>query len=191
MHWHSEVQMRQSSVVGERHRGWEKTRPGGGKENRMALIAKSMMSTRVLSVSPETPLVNVHRIFVEEEIHGAPVVDETNAIQGVISSADLLRAVVQEREAGGADSGYLREMMEFSSSGWQTMPDDFQDRLAQLRVEDFMTRDVVSVAPDTPIAEVAQSMRRDRVHRVFVVDGEALVGVISALDLVALLEDAS
>ena len=82
-------------------------------------------------------------------------------------------------------------MMEFSSPGWQTMPDDFQDRLGQLRVEDFMTRDVVAVEPDTPIAEVAKRMRRDRVHRVFVVDGAALVGVISAFDLVALLEDAS
>ena len=157
----------------------------------MTLIAKSMMSTRVLSVAPETRLIDVHRIFVEEEIHGAPVVDETNAILGVISSADLLRAVAYEREAGGADTGYLREVMEFSSSGWQAMPDDFQDRLGQVRVEDYMTQDVVSVAPDTPVAEVAKRMRGDRVHRVFVVDGEALVGVISALDLVALLEDES
>ncbi|MHB8509849.1 MAG: CBS domain-containing protein, partial [Candidatus Dormibacteria bacterium] len=51
-------------------------------------------------------------------------------------------------------------------------------------VEDAMTRDVATVAPGTPLAEVVHLMR-DRAHRFApVIDGERLVGVISNGDLV-------
>lgn len=154
----------------------------------MAPCVRDVMTTAPVSVQPETALIDVHRLFVEEEIHGAPVVDDEMIVRGVITSADLLRAVMQEHEAGGSTATYLRGMMEFSGPDWQQMPDDFQDRLGQLQVEEFMTAEVVAVAPDASIPEVAQAMRGNRVHRVLVMDGEKLEGVVSALDLVALLE---
>ena len=53
-----------------------------------------------------------------------------------------------------------------------------------------MTRGGITVAPETPIPEVAATLRKHRIHRVFVVDGEQLCGIISTFDLVALLEKA-
>lgn len=83
---------------------------------------------------------------------------------------------------------YLRDLMEFSSPDWERMPEDFEDRLSELRAEDFTTTDVVSVPPDATVAEIARVMGRNRVHRVCVVDGDRLAGSISAFDLVAVLE---
>jgi CBS domain-containing protein len=148
------------------------------------------MQTYLISVNPETPLLEVHRLFVDEEINGAPVVDETGRLLGVISSVDLLRAVEEEHDAASTGFDHLRDFLEFSGPDWQEGSDTFQTRLGERTVADAMTRGGITVAPETPVPEVAATLRKHRIHRVFVVDGERLCGVISTFDLVALLEKA-
>jgi CBS domain-containing protein len=154
----------------------------------MARTARDVMQTYLISVNPETPLLEVHRLFVDEEITGAPVVDETGRLLGVISSVDLLRAVDEEHDAASAGSRHFRDILEFSGPDWQEGPDDFQDRLGERTVSDAMTRGGITVTPEATISDVAATLRKHRIHRVFVVDGEQLCGVISTFDLVALLE---
>ena len=156
----------------------------------MVRVAREVMQTYLISVNPETPLLEVHRLFVDEEINGAPVVDETGRLLGVISSVDLLRAVEEEHDAASAGSRHFRDILEFSGPDWQEGPDDFQDRLGERTVSDAMTRGGITVAPETTVSDVAATLRKHRIHRVFVVDGEQLCGVISTFDLVALLEKA-
>jgi CBS domain-containing protein len=146
------------------------------------------MQTSVLTVAPETPLADVQRLFVEEGIGGAPVVDERGVVLGVITAADLLRAVDEERDTALAEPLYFRETLEFSSPDWTHRLEDFQDRLRELRASDAMTEGIVSVSPDAPVSEVARRMREHRVHRVLVVKDASLVGIVSTFDLVALLE---
>jgi CBS domain-containing protein len=154
----------------------------------MARTARDVMQRDVISVSPEEPLVDVQRLFVEEEINGAPVVDQDGRVVGLISSADLLRAVAEGHEAGASAPVYYRELLEFSGPDWGAMPQDFQDRLSQLTAADAMSEEVVSVPPDTPVEEVAHTLRRQRIHRVLVADEGRLVGLISTFDLIGLLE---
>lgn len=143
-----------------------------------------------ITVSPETPLVSVHQLFVEEEINGAPVVDERGDVLGVISSLDLLRAVQDEYGAGVAQStAYFREELPYSGPDWSQAPEDFQDRLGRLTAGDVATRDVVFVSPDATIAEVAATMRRQRIHRVLVVDAGQVVGLLTTFDLLRALEE--
>lgn len=151
--------------------------------------AADIMETHVICVSPETSLIDVHRVFSEEEIHGAPVVDETKAVLGVISSADLVRALSDERAADASESRFLEQMLEVSRFDWDQMQPDFRGRLAGLRVEDAMTKSLSSVKPSDGISSIARQMRQDRVHRVLVIEDEELLGIISSFDLVALLED--
>jgi CBS domain-containing protein len=49
----------------------------------MALTARSVMTDSVVSVGSEASLSQVLRLFVEEGIHGAPVVDDDGHLQGV------------------------------------------------------------------------------------------------------------
>jgi CBS domain-containing protein len=155
----------------------------------MALRARDVMQTSVMSVEPNTPLVQVARLFLEEEIHGAPVVDETERLLGVVSVTDLLRAVGEEHESAGSSAVYFRDVLEFSGPDWTSAPQDFQDRLAQVSVGDVMQSGVVTVTEDTTVPEIAKLMRAQRIHRVIVVRGEGrVVGLITALDLIGLLE---
>lgn len=121
------------------------------------------MERNIISVSPATRILDVHQLFVQEEIHGAPVVGEDGIVHGVISTLDLLR-VVREDE-------------------WSDVPNEVQD----LTAADAMTRDLVTIGPDAPVTEVAQLMLKHHIHRVLVVDDSALLGVISSYDLMRVL----
>jgi CBS domain-containing protein len=50
-----------------------------------------------------------------------------------------------------------------------------------------MSRGVISVGPDTPLAEIVRLMERHRIKRVPVVDNGALVGMVSRVDLLVAL----
>jgi CBS domain-containing protein len=154
----------------------------------MTTTAADLMTRSVLSVGPDTPLLEVYRLFVNEQIHGAPVMDEEERLIGVISSSDLLRAIEDERDTAVASSDYLRDLLEFSGPDWGRGLTDFQDRLAQLTVADVMTAAVLSVQSDTPISEVARLLRQHGVHRAWVEEKGRLCGVISTFDLLPLVE---
>ena len=64
-----------------------------------------------------------------------------------------------------------------------------QDRLGQLQVSDAMSEGVVTVSAGDPAAMVARTLRENRLHHVFVIDEGSLVGVVSAYDLLGLIED--
>jgi CBS domain-containing protein len=154
----------------------------------MKRTARDIMESQVVKVSPEDPLSVVHRLFFEENINGAPVVDEEDRIVGVITSKDLLRAAADEHDTARGDPGYFREILEFSGADWENAPEGYLDRLRERTVGEYMTEEAVSVAPDAPIAEVARILRTHGVHRVLVIEDSRLVGILSTFDMVALLE---
>lgn len=156
----------------------------------MPRLARELMQRDVLTLSPEASLLDAHRLFVESEISGAPVVGDDGAVMGVLTALDLLRTVSDEHESGRAHGVYFRDSMEFSSPDWSRDVEDFQDRLAGLTVSEVMTREIVGVEETAPIAEAAGIMRGQRVHRVLVLREGRLVGILTTFDLVALLEKA-
>jgi CBS domain-containing protein len=58
------------------------------------------------------------------------------------------------------------------------------DVLAEHTVEEIMTRDVVSLPPDADVASAARRMREAEVHRLLVVEGDTLVGIVTTMDVV-------
>ena len=152
------------------------------------LSAKSVMTDSVVSVSPEASLLTTLRLFVEEDIHGAPVVDDEGQPVGVITSSDVLRAQHDEVDTAAAEADYLRDSVEFSTPDATRIANDFQDRLAQRTVAEAMTRGVISVPPEAAIEDIARCMRENKIHRVWVEEDGRLLGVVSALDLMPVVE---
>ncbi len=154
----------------------------------MAMTAGDLMTRAVISVGSETPLLDVYRLFVTEQIHAAPVIDEEERLIGVVSSSDLLRAIDEERDTALVASDYLRELLEFSGPDWGEGLTDFQDRLAQRTVADVMTTGAITVQTDTPISAAARILRENGIHRAWVEEKGRLCGVLSTFDLLPLLE---
>jgi len=121
------------------------------------LLARDVMQSDILTITPDTRVLDIHRMFVEEEIHGAPVVDDDGIVCGVVSSLDLLRVVRDELEPAAGDDA--------------------------LTARDAMSRELVSVPSTATVAEIANVMRSQRIHRVLVIDDQELVGVITTFDL--------
>ncbi len=153
--------------------------------NESLACAGDLMQRDIIAVTPDTPILDVHRLFVEEEIHGAPVVDDDGIVYGVISTLDLLRVVRDELEPGAASTTttYFRDELPYSGPDWQRMPEDFQDRMQALTARDAMTKELVMVSPDASFPEIARTMLKHHVHRVLVGKDRMLEGVITSFDL--------
>ena len=156
----------------------------------MMKLAKDIMETQVVRVSANQPVIDVCRIFYEEEISGAPVVDESYQVVGVVSLTDLARTMQSDHVELTGGSNFYRQMMA-APPAWARDAGEFDGRFADTLVSEIMTQEVVSVAPDTPIPLVVKKILDHHIHRVLVLDEtrdyDHLVGIISVFDLVKLL----
>jgi len=154
----------------------------------MLETARDVMQTQVVSLSPDDPLYVAQRLFFEEGIHGAPVVDDGGSVVGMLTSTDILRAVVDAKEVAPAEPSLYRDDLDVSQRGWNLAPEDFRQRVQDVLVSDYMTEELVSVAPTMPVSTLARTLRENQIHRVLVLEEGDLRGIVSTFDLIALLE---
>ena len=153
--------------------------------------AKDIMQTHVIKVGADDPLEAVHRLFTDEEISGAPVVNETGRVVGVVTLRDLLWGR-DEDDAGTEQSLDFYRGAENDDGSLFADDERFtRPEIVGRKARDVMNEGVIFVRPDAPIQEIVETVLSNRIHRVLVIepaeDGDALVGIISLFDLVALL----
>jgi CBS domain-containing protein len=145
------------------------------------LRAKDVMTAEPVCVGPDATVVELARLLDENEISGAPVVDQDGVVIGIVSKTDLVRRASQG--SGDLPPAFLFETL-FEQGEEESPAAADVPSVPDLRVEDFMTEDPLMVAPDIAAATVAHRMFEQRVHRVIVVDEEKRpVGIITSLDL--------
>ena len=135
---------------------------------REELTVGDLMTRRPLSIPPDTPLRDAARAMVRAGIGGLPVVDGAGQVIGMLSERELMRHLM---------TSYLQSAG--SPHGVKEPPS-----LRGRSVRDVMTRQVLCVAPDQPLAEVAALMTNKDVDRVPVVREGALVGFLTRGDIV-------
>jgi CBS domain-containing protein len=135
-----------------------------------------VMTSNVISVTPEMTVQEVARIFVDNSISGAPVLNSDGHIAGMISEGDLLR-----RSEIGTDERPRTSWLDIWSASHEAR-DYVKTHAAKVR--DVMTTEVVTVQPDTPLSEVASILETRRIKRVPVTEAGRLVGIVSRANLV-------
>jgi CBS domain-containing protein len=150
------------------------------------LVARDVMTPEVKTVGDDWSLEQLARFFTDQGISGAPVVTRDDKLVGVVSLTDLARAQSEREAPPPEEHDFFARSFEAAVG-----PDEIADihlvRESHRKVRDVMTPAVFDVSEDTPVGEIANMMVRGRIHRVFVLRGKAVVGVISALDLLKLL----
>ncbi len=155
----------------------------------MSTLARDIMQTHVVTVAPSDTQAAAMRVLSDEGIHGAPVIDEAGRVVGVVSVTDLLRAAVEAEDNARPGYGYFEEGVEQFPAGLaELLREGLEEGDRGPRVEEVMTGSIARVDPGATVQEVARTLRENRVHRVLVLEHDALVGVISTFDLIALLE---
>ena len=141
--------------------------------------AKDVMTRFVVSIAPETSVTEIARVLIERSVSAVPVVDDTGEIVGIVSEGDLMR-----RPETGTDRRPSWWLKLLTLSENQTR--DYV-KSHGLRADDVMTRDVVTVAEDTPINEIADLLESRRIKRVPVVREGKPVGIVSRANLISAL----
>ena len=137
--------------------------------------AKDVMTSPVVTVSPEASVTDVAKLLLERHISAAPVVDGSGGLLGVVSEGDLMRR---------PESGTERR-----PSWWLTLLSDPQDEARDylkshgLHARDVMTRNVLTVEEDTSLQEIATLLEKHRIKRVPVMRGGQVVGIVSRANL--------
>jgi CBS domain-containing protein len=146
----------------------------------MAVLARDIMSTDVISVPTTMDLRDLGKLFLKKGITGAPVVDEEGQLAGVISQTDLVYYNLTRGDELVFDSHFYHSARVEGShvpAGFQF--EDFNSGC----VADVMTPVVHSVTEIASVESVARLMTRKHIHRVIVRRGQVVSGVISALDV--------
>lgn len=172
------------------------------------LRLRDIMTTDVLSVSPEVTIRDAMALFATRHVSGAPVV-ASGKVVGVISATDLMEfaaslpGVPTERPEQESEDEWERveeevpdegAQMAFFADTWDNAGADVAERMSEVggaewnvleehTVGEAMTRDLFSLGPDTPVELAADRMRGAGVHRVLVMQDDALLGIVTTKDV--------
>jgi CBS domain-containing protein len=136
--------------------------------------AQDVMTTKVVAVAPDTPVTEIAKLLLERQISAVPVVADDRQLVGIVSEGDLTHGLGQE----GAKRSWWLDLL----ASPQTRAKEYLKSHGRL-ASDVMTREVISVAADTPLPEVARLLEARRIKRVPVLRDGALVGIVSRADL--------
>jgi CBS domain-containing protein len=141
-----------------------------------------LMNREVVSARPGMTVAEVRDLLATRGISGAPVVDESGKILGVVSKSDLVRHTQQPTTVG--ESGrFFTNVNEYRDLA--NLPRDLSDA----PVESVMSKEVYTVPVDSSAAHAARIMRERKIHRLLVTDQGVLVGVVTSLDLLRVVEE--
>jgi CBS domain-containing protein len=127
------------------------------------MLAKDVMTTAVLTVTPETDVGEIAGLMLDSHISAVPVIDADGSLVGIVSEGDLIHRA--ESETRRRPSWWLRLL---------ATPEEPAERYLRefgRRARDVMTKNVISVTPDTPLTEIAAMLEKYHIKRVTVLEG--------------------
>ncbi len=138
--------------------------------------ALDVMTSKVVTVSPETSISEIAKLFLRHRISAVPVVDGKKHVLGMVSEGDLLHRAETKTETRPP---WWLSML----TSPEQQARDYVKSHGQ-HASDVMSTEVVTVAEDTLLGEIAQMLEERRIKRVPVTRNGKLVGVVSRADLV-------
>jgi acetoin utilization protein AcuB len=126
------------------------------------MLIKKRMSSPVITVDPDMPIMQALDLMKKNRIRRMPVVRGEKMV-GIISEGDLLNAAPSDAT---------------SLSVWE-----LNYLIGKIKVIEIMTRNVITVTADTPIEEAAYLMDENKIGGLPVMEQGKLVGLITETDL--------
>jgi len=138
-----------------------------------------IMTTEVLTFSPDDNVGEAMQSMVDHEVDGAPVVDSAGAVVGILSTADLI--VGETKLHFPAVIVFLNATLELPSSK-KAFDDDLRKTLGST-VGEVMAANPITVDATDTVEAAATLMHKHDISRLPVVDNSGMVGIISRTDI--------
>ncbi|MDR2055409.1 MAG: CBS and ACT domain-containing protein [Desulfovibrio sp.] len=128
------------------------------------MLVQNWMSSKVISVQPDTPLPKAGKLMRDNRIRRLPVVNENNNLIGIISDRDV-------RDASPSKATTLDVY-------------ELHYLLAEIRAKDVMTPGPITVMGAETVEKAAMTMMDNNIGGLPVVEeGNALIGIITGYDV--------
>jgi len=164
---------------------------GEAKKKISKLTVKDVMQREVLAVDADWPLDKLAGFLVDNSISGAPVTDEKGELVGVVSLTDLVRhssMTDKDTETANTHDVYLYELeRHMSHEELRVFHTQYE---SPIQVREIMTPMIFKVNEEDSVQDVAATMIKGRIHRVFVTSGSTLTGIVTALDMLQVIKNA-
>ena len=142
------------------------------------LTARDIMSSKVVSVTPDTDIPTAARLMVDNKYNGLPVVSKDGTLEGINCQSDLIS---QQKKLNVPTlftvlDGIIpmRSMSDLDAE---------MRKIAASKVSEAMTAAPTTVRPSTPIDEIASLMVDNQYHSLPVVEDGQVVGIIGKEDI--------
>jgi len=154
---------------------------------------REFMRSDVFFVKPNHSVFDVAKVFSQNNISGAPVVDK-GKIVGVVSISDIVR-FMNIKLADAEIIVHEPQSLSFLFLNLVKMGKDYVDfkkeleRISKTEIKHMMSKEVVCISPEANLFEAAKMMEKNDVNRLPVIENGKLIGIIARADLIrALIE---
>ena len=137
--------------------------------------AHQIMTRPVITVTPETTIVEAANTMLRQHVSGLPVVDATGKLVGIVSEGDFIR-----RSEIGTQRKRARWLTFILGPGKAAT--DFVHEHG-CKVAEIMTPEPLTITEDTALEEIVQLMEKNNVKRFPVIRGDNIVGIVSRANL--------
>lgn len=137
--------------------------------------AADIMTTAVVTTTPEALISDVAQAMLRHRVSALPVVDFSGKVVGMVSEGDL------QRRAETGTERHRSWWLELIASNAERAHDF--EKFRGRHVRNVMTTGATTVAEDTPLAEIAEILETRHIKRVPVLREGRLVGIVSRADL--------
>jgi len=137
--------------------------------------AHHIMTRPVVTVTPETTIVDAANLMLQRHVSGLPVVDGNGKLVGVVSEGDFIRR--SEIGTGRRRGRWLRFILGPGKSAL-----DFVHEHGH-KVGEVMTKSPLTITEDAALQEIVALMEKNNVKRLPVVRGDKVVGIVSRANL--------
>ena len=145
----------------------------------MTVVAADIMSRNLVVVHPLDNVSQVAKVLGDHGVSAAPVVDAEGKMLGMVSEEDLMHRLGTTHESRRA--WWLGMLAE----GEDLAPDFLEYlKMEKRTAKDVMTREVISVTEDIPVADIVDLLIKHHIKRVAVLREDKVVGIVSRADII-------
>lgn len=139
-----------------------------------------IMTTKLITVGPDTPLKDVVERMIGAEVSSLPVTDDSGKLLGLVTEADLIAKV--------AYTGVRHRALALVADVISGREHHWVAKAAGCVAADLMSANVVSCGPDDTATAAARRMLEQGVKHMPVLDGDRIVGMVSRRDVLAMFD---
>ena len=142
------------------------------------MLIKDIMTKNVITVNPEMAIHKLAELFMKKNISGAPVVDESGKLLGVVKEEGV---IFQDKKVHLPT--FINLSFGFLTLGTARYNEEIK-KITASKVSSIMEKDIATINSNTEIEDAATLMIEKEIYYLPVVDKDKLVGVITKKDIV-------